>query len=359
MTGTKQWAVFCRHARWKILLIDPSDEFPLSHLRKKQIEFKLCCFAAWLYKARPPLASGTISAYVGHVRSQHSVWLDGEAFNVLLGATSRLTKVFKAITKIRPKQLRKKVAFTILLIQKYYDANKSRIHSSSYDTFADTRNFALICIAFYQLCRMSELANMNPPSQANAYPILLSDVKFFAADHSQIPWPHRSSFTGKFWQRVDYIRMRFPPSKADPFSYNSDIFFPRPSPEEQYVSAFTAVKLLISLYPMRQDFAQVMPLLRQKISFPCDQVKVSTFWGGFKAGCRRAEIKYSVFGTHCFRVAGMNRLGELNAGPVIISAHGHWASDAWADYGRRNQQVLMKWVNKMAGAPSDSDYKYQ
>jgi hypothetical protein len=83
-------------------------------------------------------------------------------------------------------------------------------------------------------------------------------------------------------------------------------------------------------------------LLRQKITFPCDQVQVSTFWGGSKSGCRRADIKYSVFGTHCFRAAGMNRLGELNAGPVIISAHGHWASDAWADYGRRNQLVLMK-----------------
>jgi hypothetical protein len=73
-------------------------------------------------------------------------------------------------------------------------------------------------------------------------------------------------------------------------------------------------------------------------------------WVGFKKGCKRAAIRYKVFGKHSFRVAGMKRLQELRAGPVVISAHGHWASDAWADYSRRNAFQLMRWITKMSGA---------
>jgi hypothetical protein len=59
---------------------------------------------------------------------------------------------------------------------------------------------------------------------------------------------------------------------------------------------------------------------------------------------------YPVFGKHAFSVAGMHRLQELQAGPVVISAHGHWASDAWAGYSRRNTFQLMRWITKMNGA---------
>ena len=348
----KQWVVFCRHTKWNPLLITPDDVIPLAYLRKKEIEFKLCCFAAWLHKARPPLASGTVIGYVSHVRSQHSIWLDGESFNALIGATSRLTKLCKAIKKQRPKKLRLKKPFPIELIMKYYRANKHAIRSKSAATFTFTRNFAVMCIAYYQLCRLSELANTSPPSQANAHPIMMSDVRFFTKKHEEIPWPTSSGFTKTFWSQVGYLSTRYPPSKADPFAYNSDLFFPKPSAGAKFVTAFSAIKWLLTLYPIRDHLTGVVPLLRDSIRIPCNQVKASTFMGGFKAACRIADIQYAGYGTHCWRVAGMNRLGDLHAGPMVISAHGHWASDAWGDYSRRNQLQLMEWANRMAGGAS-------
>ena len=334
------------------MLISKQEAIPLSYAHKKEIEFKLCCFAAWLHKARPPLASGTIIGYVSHVRSQHSIWLDGESFNALIGATSRLSKLSRAIKKQRFAMLRLKKPFPIELIQIFYKANKALIKCNSYASFWATRTFALMCIAYYQLCRLSELANTNPPSQANAYPIMLSDIKFYGAKHQVIRWPAHSAFTKTFWSKVHYLSTRFPPSKADPFAYNSDLFFPRPTAGEKYVSAFSAIKWLLTLYPVSPSMAHVVPLLRATVALPCNQVKASTFMGGFRAGCRAANIKFKGYGTHCFRVGGMNRLGDLKAGPMVISAHGHWASDAWADYSRRNQFMLMKWVNRMAGEPA-------
>jgi hypothetical protein len=62
---------------WNPLLINLEDILPLSISKRRDIEFRLCCFAAWLRRADPPLASGTIAGYVGHVRSRHSLALDG------------------------------------------------------------------------------------------------------------------------------------------------------------------------------------------------------------------------------------------------------------------------------------------
>ena len=94
-------------------MVTNEDKLPLSWNKKREIEFRLCCFVAWLRRATPQPASGTIAGYVGHVRSRHSIWLGGVAFEELVGATRRLSLITKAIKKQRPPQKRKKVPFTL------------------------------------------------------------------------------------------------------------------------------------------------------------------------------------------------------------------------------------------------------
>jgi hypothetical protein len=241
-----------------------------------------------------------------------------------------------------------KVPFTLELAQKYFLANHERITSPTADTFDDTRDFMVIVIAIYQLCRLSEITNTSPPSQANAFPIFIGDLKFYNSANKQLLRPVTA--TDKWWDSVAYIKCRYPPSKADPFSFNIDLLFPRPVKHAKYVSAFSTISLFLSLYPVDSAYNELVPLCRRSRKMPSAQVTDSKFWAGFKKGCRRAAIMYNVFGKHAFRVAGMNRLQELKAGPVVISAHGHWASDAWADYSRRNAFQLMNWITKMSGA---------
>lgn len=206
----------------------------------------------------------------------------------------------------------------------------------------------VIVIAIYQLCRLSEITNTSPPSQANAFPIFIGDLKFYNSASKQLLRPVKA--TDKWWDSVAYIKCRYPPSKADPFSFNSDLLFPRPVKHAKFVSAFSMIRLFLSLYPVDSAYNELVPLCRRRRTMPSAQVTDSKFWAGFKKGCRRAAIMYNVYGKHAFRVAGMNRLQELKAGPVVISAHGHWASDAWADYSRRNAFQLMNWITKMSGA---------
>jgi hypothetical protein len=317
---------------------------PLSISKRRNIEFRLCCFAAWLRRASPPLASGTIAGYVGHVRSRHSLWMDGTAFAELVGSTRRLTLMLRALKKQHPPAKRKKRKFNIRLIQKWYTANFDFVHSSSAASFEFTRDLLVMVFSFYQLCRLSELMNTSPPSQANANPVLRSDLRFFSSDHKQLEEPPQ------WWRQVAYIRCRYPPSKVDPFSFNSDVFFPKQDPTAPCMSVFEIIRLFIVLYPIDPCYHSVTPLIHASMDLPSRQVSDRAFLVGFKQGCRAAAIDGSKYGKHCFRVAGMNRLAERDAGPVVISAHGHWASDAWGDYSRMHSATLMKWVSKMAGA---------
>ena len=56
--------------------------------------------------------------------------------------------------------------------------------------------------------------------------------------------------------------------------------------------------------------------------------------------CRKADIQYSQYGIHCFRVGGMNRLMDLGATAPQICAMGRWQGDCWQLYARRERSRL-------------------
>jgi hypothetical protein len=113
--------------------------------------------------------------------------MDGTAFAVLLvGSTRRLSLMLRALKKQRPPAKRKKKKFHIHLIQKWYSSNFDLVHSASETSFGATRDLLGMVFSFYQLCRLSELTNTSPPSQANANPVIRSDLRFFSQqEHTQ------------------------------------------------------------------------------------------------------------------------------------------------------------------------------
>ena len=353
LNGVKQWAIFVSAFKWHPCLINSDDVFPLSFERRSEIELKLCCFVAWLSKRQPPLASATIGQYVSHVRTRHSLWLQGGHFNELIGATRRLSLCVRAITKQRPSKKRTKVPFTYDMLAKYFAANLKAITSPQATAFMDTLTFAVIAIAFYHLCRLSEVTDTKPMSQANLFPIVLGDLRFIDKGGAEIKADHDGVF--RRWRLVDHIRCRYPPSKADPFGYNSDLLIPAPGKDalkngSASATAFSAIRLLLTLYPISSIYHATTPLFRSARALPAGQVTDRSFWAHFKKGCRKAGITYSGLGKHSFRLGGMNRLQDLGASVATICAHGRWASDAWAAYSRRNQLTLMSWQQRMAQA---------
>ena len=332
---------------WNMLLVGTAEVLPLTEARKGEIRIKLCCFVSWMRLVVPPLAAGTIAAYVGHVRSRHTRWLAGLHFNAVIGATRQVSQMLRAIRKERPAMKKKKVAFTVALLHKLFHANKHLIVAREEASFDCTRDFMVMSVALFMLCRLSEVTNTDPRSQANAFPIMYSDLHFFTVDHHEIEVQPSGRLSEEDWSDCDYIKCRYPPSKSDPFSFNSDLYIPSSCSDENGVSAFGAIRIMMVCYPVRVERRRSTPLFRASLEVAPEQVRDTVFMAGFKKMCRKAQIRYDQFGKHSFRVGGMNALQNANASVSVIMAAGHWASDAWAEYSRRNQREIMAWTRKM------------
>ena len=77
------------------------------------------------------------------------------------------------------------------------------------------------------------------------------------------------------------------------------------------------------------------------------QVNAAVFMAAFNRAVKAAGINLH-FGTHCFRVGGVNTLQDMGVGPAEIMAMGRWASDVWSLYARRNRMRLLQHTNAIA-----------
>ena len=71
--------------------------------------------------------------------------------------------------------------------------------------------------------------------------------------------------------------------------------------------------------------------------------KAPVFMALFRQVCEQAGILGPPFGTHCFRVGGLNALQDVGCGPAELMAFGRWASDVWRVYARRDHRRLAHW----------------
>jgi hypothetical protein len=246
--------------------------------------------------------------------------------------------MLRALKKQRPPAKRKKKKFHIHLIQKWYSASFDLVHSALEASFASTRDILVMVFSFYQLfCRLSELTNTSPPPHRRML-TQCSGLTCASSLPTTSSWrsrtrPRRSGGGDLHTFAVGTRRPKLTLSASTPTSG-----FPKQDPSAQFVSAFEIIRLYIVLYPIDPVYHSVTPFIRASMALPSRQVSDRAFLVGFRKGCRAAGIDCSKYGKHCFRVAGMNRLAELDAGPVVISAHGHWASDAWM--GRLLEEAL-------------------
>jgi hypothetical protein len=64
-------------------------------------------------------------------------------------------------------------------------------------------------------------------------------------------------------------------------------------------------------------------------------------------------------GTHAFRVGGMDALQDAGASDGVsdIMALGHWRSDVWVLYSRRNKPRLREWSRQILHVRQPGDFR--
>jgi hypothetical protein len=83
------------------------------------------------------------------------------------------------------------------------------------------------------------------------------------------------------------------------------------------------VENFLNDYPVPLHFQSLVPLLRSQRVGPAGQMTRAAFLHDFKAVCHETGLRYEQWGTHAFRVGGMNELQDAGASVAEIMAIGH------------------------------------
>ena len=349
-TGLRWWIRFVRRAQIHFFLFTQAD-LPLCYAKKERVEMVLLVFTAFLGKVHKPkqLSGSTISGYVGHVKSMHAKVAHGRAFKDVVDSTARLASLYKVLRAERPAGLRLKVAFT---------AAHFRVFSSAVDRLKDRATSAdvlflldrvRVAVAMLLTCvlRSSELVDNTSQAAANRAPIMVSDLKFMSGEGSTATVMARNA-DRTVPAGSNFATSRMPPSKSDPVQrVGNELFLPGKEPGEDLNGAKECIENFLNDYPVALHFQPLVPLLRTTRVGPAGQMSRASFLHDFKVVCREANLQYSQWGTHAFRVGGMNELQDAGAGVAEIMAIGHWRSDAWLLYSRRNRPKLMQWSRRI------------
>jgi hypothetical protein len=331
-------------------------DLPLSHEMKERVEMVLLVFTAFLGRVNKPkqLMGRSISGYVGHAKSMHAQVARGKAFKDVVDSTARLSSLYKVLRAARPSGLRLKVGFTAAHFRVFSAAvDKLKKLASSADTlfFLDRVRVAVSTLLTCVL-RSSELVDNVSQAAANRAPIMVADMKFMSGEGNSAVALARNQ-DGTVPSGSGYATSRMPPSKADPVQrVGNELFFPGKDPGEELDGAKECVENFLNDYPVPLPLQSLVPLLRSARVGPTGQMTRSAFLHDFKIVCRAAGLRYEQWGTHAFRVGGMNELQDAGAGVAEIMAIGHWRSGAWLLYSRRNRPRLMQWSRRAICASS-------
>jgi hypothetical protein len=356
-TGLRWWIRFTTRAGVHYFLFEASD-LPLDYEAKERVEMVLLVFTAFLGRVDKPkqLLGDTIRNYVGHVKAMHVKLARGRAFKDVIDSTSRLQSLYKVLKAARPSGLRLKVGFS---------AAHFRIFSATVDrlkkqTQSEDMLFLLdrirVAVATLLTCvlRASEVVDNTQSAAANRAPILVADIKFMSGvGKDAVEMPRTPD--GKVPAGSTFAVSRMPPHKGDNIQrVGNELYFPGKYVGAEVNGAKECVENFLNDYPVGLHFQQLVPLLRSVRLGPAGQMTRAMFLHDFKLVCRAAGLRYSQWGTHAFRVGGMNELQDAGAGVAEIMAIGHWRSDAWLIYSRRNRAKLMQWSGQILCPKSTS-----
>ena len=368
--------------RWWCRFIDSSGlplflfekgELPLDKAAQERVETQLLLFVVFLCRIEPPILGITIDAYVGHVKAVHVRITGGMAFKDVLLCSQRLKSLKQKLSALRPSTSRTKVAFEASDYRKFVagavkakgkppKAKKGRKAPTSAKKkgkkaaapraprdvpFLVDRAVLGVSVAMTALLRSSELVENKYKSAANRAPIMLSDLRFVRKTTSgeEVDVEVLSDGTlSAVASSIDRIECRMPPSKSDPIQrIGNELIFPCKLERQDRDGAMENIVNFMNAYPINRSFHGITPLLREKREGAQRQITRAEFIRDFKMVCRAADLRYEQWGTHAFRVGGMNALQDAGASVPEIMALGHWRSDAWMLYSRRNRPRLQAW----------------
>jgi len=388
------WCRFIDKSKLPLLLFE-KKEIPLSPEARERVETQLLLFVIFLCRisSPKPILGSTIDGYVGHVKALHVRMTGGIAFHDVLTCSQRLKSLKSKLMSTRPSALRTKVAFEALhyvqfeaarrtekarwlAAQKEPPATKKRKASrrkkpptaaalekaaAAADVpFVVDRITMGVSVAMTGVLRTSEIVDNKYKAHANRAPIMLSDLRFWRMVREEAVevevetggWPELEAHS------IDYATSRMPPSKADPIQrVGNELIFPKKMDRHDPDGALENIVKFMIDYPIVKALHSITPLMRSRRSGAQRQIKRNEFVNDFRKVCRLADMQYSMWGTHAFRVGGMNALQDAGASVSEIMALGHWRSDAWMLYSCRNKPRLRAWSRQILHVRQKGDFR--
>ena len=362
---------------------------------QERVETQLLLFVIHLCRVSSPnpLLGSTIDGYVGHVKALHVRMTGGMAFQDVLSCSQRLKSLKRKLMATRPSQLRTKVAFEAPHYVQFEEARtaekrrwlaeskkppakkkKRRTSSKKPKTAAAAARAAAaadvpfmvdritmgVSVAMTGVLRSSEIVDNKFKSHANRAPIMLSDLKFWRVvrGEEQEVEVLEEGFPDADPGYIHYATSRMPPSKSDPIQrVGNELIFPsKLDPSDPDGALENIVNFMVD-YPVPKMLHSITPLMRSTREGAQRQIRRNEFINDFRKVCRLADLRYSSWGTHAFRVGGMNALQDAGASVTEIMALGHWRSDAWMLYSRRNKPRLREWSQQILHVRQPGDFR--
>ena len=318
-----------------------------------EAESKLLVFGRWLGRS---YIGDTVVKYVGDVRRAQHVWV-GMPLRAMGVEFYRLPALLRMLRKEKPGKKRQKTPW---LSSDFDNVRDGAGGAAQWGLFPGASGkqrheremvFTVMLVAFEQLLRLNEVVKTSQATAASRDPLFLSDLHFEDSNGDTVRWradsdpvvavlrmpPSKTDITGVAFDR---LRMPFPngwrggagPNAAGPALW-------------RYV--------LARKVPAYQRGVRPLFEVQGHKGQPGKALTETVFRRVFKELCAQARtpVKHEVYGIHCFRVGGMNRLLDLGATAPQICALGRWSSDCLQLYARRQRKALTRLTERMATQP--------
>ena len=353
--GVKHWIIFhAKVLRSTNYLLIPLHVSPPTSESLREAEYKLLLFAMYLSRSYP---GSTVGQYIFHVKARHYFWLGFTDFRQFETAFFRLPILLRVLNKRSPGPSRVKKPLTKNVLRQLWVSIGPLFLSRDFECMV----FWGVCtMAFQQLLRLNEVVLMTVKSQANKFPIPVSDITFFDSVGNLVPKPgaairflsgaacDQAYKSAVAWESiVAFAVVIAPPTKADPTAKNDPYYLPMSAGEAKFLCPCWVLWRMLAAFPVPAHGEQQTALFRASPKPLAKQIGYAAFHKLFRAACRKANVQYAGYGKHCFRVGGLNALQDAGCSVPQLMAMGHWKSDAWTVYARRSRLSLMHYNNLM------------
>ena len=337
---------------WELALFPRLEEPTLGQVL--EAEKKLLVFARWLSR---DYASATTIQYIGEVKKEHTKWL-GAPLEAMKVVFFRLPVLCRMLKRERPGKKRQKTPWEFQSFDRVRDAHGQGASQGSFGPgakgFEKATTYTVMLLAFEHLLRLNELVRTQTGTAADKDPLQYADVRFFGRGGRLLGWQQNGQPVGDPVVMV----VRMPPSKIDQMGA-SEVTLRSPFPRgwergEAPNAAGPAMWRYMTRFPVTRGRAGITPLFRIHQTLQSARLTKSVFTRVFHELCRKADIQYSQYGIHCFRVGGMNRLMDLGATAPQICAMGRWQGDCWQLYARRERSRLEGLTLEMSQGPASA-----